>query len=77
MWTTILHVYSNIIISINGLNIMVTLISVYFEYIKFLCKIFTKYIMPILQIYQNQVIILLKIITNYIYYYLFYYYIMY
>jgi len=48
-------VYSSIIININGLNIMVTLISVYFEYIKILYKIFTKYIVPILQVYQNQI----------------------
>jgi len=32
--TTILDVYSSIVISINGFNIMVTLNSVYFEYIK-------------------------------------------
>jgi len=64
IWTTILHMYSSIIISINGLGIMVTLISVYFEYIKILCKIFTKYIVPILQIYPHHLIIFLKIITN-------------
>jgi len=40
------------IISINGLNIMVTL-DVYFEYIKVLRKIFTKYIVPILQVYTS------------------------
>jgi len=40
-------VYSGIIISINGLDIMVTLISVYFEYTKKICKIFTKHIVPI------------------------------
>jgi len=34
---TILHVYSNITISINNFNIIVTL-SVYFENIKKLCK---------------------------------------
>jgi len=66
-------VYSNIIVSINGLDIMVTLNSVYFEYIKILCKIFVKYIMPILKIYPNQLIIFLKIITNDIYYYYYYY----
>jgi hypothetical protein len=65
--TTILHVYSSNIININNLNIMVTLISVYFEYIKILCKIFNKYIVPILQVYPNHLIILLKIITNDIY----------
>jgi hypothetical protein len=41
---------------------MVTLINVYFEYIKFLCKIFTKYIVPILQAYLNHRIILFKIL---------------
>jgi hypothetical protein len=45
---------------------MVTL-YVYLEYIKILHKIFTKYIMPILQVYPNYFIILLKIITNDIY----------
>jgi len=40
IWTIILYVYSSIIISINGLDIMVTLNSVYFEHIKLLCKIF-------------------------------------
>jgi hypothetical protein len=41
---------------------MVTLISVYFEYIKILCKMFIKYIVPILQVYPNHHIILLKIL---------------
>jgi hypothetical protein len=40
LYDNILYVYSSIIISINGLDIMVTLNSVYFEYIKLLCKIF-------------------------------------
>jgi len=54
-------VYSSIIIiSINDLNIMVTLISVYFEYIKILCKIFIEYIVPILQVYPNHHIIYKK-----------------
>jgi hypothetical protein len=66
--TTILDVYSNIIININGLNIMVTLNGIYIEYIKIICKIFVKYIVPILQIYPNNLIILLKIIKNDIYY---------
>jgi hypothetical protein len=39
-------------------------------YIKFLCEIFTKYIMPILQVYPNNLIIFFKIATNDIYYYL-------
>jgi len=73
IWTTILHVYSSIIISINGLDIMVTLISVYFEYIKISCKIFAKYIMPILKVYPNHLIIFLKFITNDIYDYLYLY----
>jgi hypothetical protein len=59
--------YSNIIISIHGLDIMVTLNRVYFENIKILCKIFAKYIMPVLKIYPNHLIIFLKIITNDIY----------
>ncbi len=54
--------YSSNIININGLNIMVTLISVYFEYIKILCKIFTKYIVPILQVYPNHLLYLLKLL---------------
>jgi len=49
---------------------MVTIINVYFEHIKILCKIFYKYIVPILQIYPHHLIILLKIITNDIYYYI-------
>jgi len=44
-------------ISITGFDIMVALISVTFEYIKFLCKIFTKYIVPILQVYPNHLIL--------------------
>jgi hypothetical protein len=51
---------------------MVTLISEYFEFIKNLCKIFTKYIVPVLQVYPHHLIILPKIITNDIYYYLYY-----
>jgi len=47
---------------------MVTL-SVYFEYKEVLCKIFTKYIVAILQVNPNYFIILHKIITNDIYYY--------
>ncbi len=50
---------------------MVTL-GVYFEYIEIQCKIFIKYILPILQVYPNYLIILLKIITNDTYYYLYY-----
>jgi hypothetical protein len=67
----LLNVYSSIIISINGLDIIVTINSVYFEYIKILCKIFAKYIMPILKVYPNHLIIFLKIITN-DYYFIFY-----
>jgi len=48
--------------NINGLNIMATLISVYFEYIKFSCKIFTKYIMPILQVYPTILLYVLKLL---------------
>jgi hypothetical protein len=57
-----------LIININGLDIMVRLNSVYFGHIKILCRIFVKYIMPILQVYPNHLIILLTIITNDIYY---------
>jgi len=74
IWTTILYVYSSIIININGLDIMVILNSVYFEYIKLLCKIFAKYIMPILQVHPKHLIILFKMIKNEIYYYYYYYY---
>jgi hypothetical protein len=63
-------VYSNITININGLDIMVTLNSVYFEHIKILCKIFVKYIVPILQVYPNHLIIFHKMITNDIFYFL-------
>jgi hypothetical protein len=45
IWTTILDVYSSIIININDLDIMDTLNSVYFEYIKILGKIFAIYIL--------------------------------
>jgi hypothetical protein len=55
--------YSNIIINMNGINIMVIL-DVYFEYIKFICTIIPKYIAQILQVYQNYFIILLKSITT-------------
>jgi len=65
-------VYSSIIISINGLDIMVTLNNVYFGYIKIICKIFAKYIVPILQVYPNHFIILFTIITNEIYYFYYY-----
>jgi len=54
---------------INGFSIMATLISVYFEYIQISCKIFVKYIMPILRVYPNHLIIHPKIITNNIYFY--------
>jgi len=46
---------------------MVTPINVYFEYIKILCKIFTKYIMSILQVHPNHLIVLPEIIANEIY----------
>jgi len=68
-------VYSSNIFGINGLNIMITLINVYFEYIKILCKIFTKYIVPMLQVYPNHIIIFIKITTNDNYYYIILYYI--
>jgi hypothetical protein len=37
---------------LNDLHIMVTL-DLYFEYIKVLCKIFTKYIATILQVFPS------------------------
>ncbi len=56
---TILRMYSSFIISINDLNMMVTL-NIYFEYIKILHKIFTKHIVPVLQVYPSYFIILKK-----------------
>jgi len=41
---------------------MVTLNSIYFDYIKILCNIFAKCIMPILKVYPNHLIIFLKIL---------------
>jgi hypothetical protein len=63
---------SSIIININGFNIMVTL-GVYFEYIKILFKIFTKYIVPYYKFIQT-ILLLFQIIKNDIYYhsYIFY-----
>jgi len=52
---------------------MVTLNGIYFEYMKIICKIFAKYIVPILQVCPNHFIILLKMITNEMYYYYYYY----
>jgi hypothetical protein len=51
------------LLALNGLNIMVTL-NIYFENIKVPCKIFTKCIVAILQVYPSYLNILLKIITN-------------
>jgi len=59
-----------LLLALNGLDVMVTL-SVYFDYIKILCKIFTKYITTILQVYPSYFIILPTIITNDIHYYLY------
>ncbi len=67
----ILHMYSSFVISINRLDIIFTL-NVYFEYSKFLHKIFLKYVVPISQLHPNYFIILLKIITKDIYNYLSY-----
>jgi len=60
--TTILDVYSNIIIIINDLDIMVTLNGIYYEYIKIVHKIFVKYIVPIIQVYPNHFITLKKLL---------------
>jgi len=51
------------LLTLNGLDIMVTL-GVYFEHIKVLCKIFTKYIATTLLVYPNYLIIHPKMITN-------------
>jgi hypothetical protein len=40
---------------------MVTL-DIYFEYMKILCKIFIKYIVPILQVYPSYLIIFIKLL---------------
>jgi len=78
IWTIILYVYSSIIITINGLDIMVTLNSVYFEHIKLLCKIFLlnilclyyKFIKTILlyllKLLQMKFIIIILLILDYI-----------
>ncbi len=47
-----------LLLTLNGLDIMVTL-NIYFKEIKVLCKIFTKYIVAILQVYPGYLIILL------------------
>ncbi len=78
IWTTILYVYSSIIISINGLDNMVTLNSVYFEHIKLLCKIFllnilcpyykfiTTILLYLLKLLQMTFIIIILLILDYI-----------
>jgi len=48
--------------SINGLDIMVTLHNVYFGYIKSLCKIFTKYIVPILRLSKTILLYFLQLL---------------
>jgi len=50
-----------LLLALNGLSIMDTL-CIYFEYIKVLCKTFTKYIVAILQVYPNCFIIILTCI---------------
>jgi len=62
IWTTILHVYSSNIININDLNIMVTLISVYFEYIKNLCKISLNILCPYYKFIQTILLYFLKLL---------------
>jgi hypothetical protein len=52
-------VFKDLLLALNGLDIMFTL-GVYFEYIRVLCKIFTKYIATILQVYQAYIIYFLK-----------------
>ncbi len=60
----------SLLLTLNGLHIMVTL-GIYFEYIKIISQIFSKYIVAILQICQIYFIIYPKIITNDIYCYIF------
>jgi hypothetical protein len=48
-----------LLLALNGVDIMVTL-SIYFEYIKVLCKIFTKYMGTILQFIQTFLLYFLK-----------------
>ncbi len=60
-----------LLLALNGFKIIDTL-CVYFEYNKVLCKKIIKYIPTILQVYTSYVIILLKIITNAMYYYYLY-----
>ncbi len=55
------------LLTLNCFNIINTL-GVYFENIKVLCKIFTKYIVAILKIYPSYLVILIEIIPNEIYY---------
>jgi hypothetical protein len=57
-----------LLLTLNSLDVMVTL-GVYFEHIKFLCRIFTKYITTVLQVYPSYFIIFPTIITNDIHYY--------
>jgi hypothetical protein len=45
IWMTILHVYSSIVININGLDIMVTL-CIYFEHNKFYVNYFLNILCP-------------------------------
>ncbi len=65
--------YSFFIISINGLDIMVKLLSIYFEYIKNLCKILPNILCPyykfihaillyFLKLLQTKIIIIIIII---------------
>jgi len=53
-----------LLLTLNGFSIMDTS-CVYFEYIKILCKIFTKYIVAILQVYPK-IIIIISICIHYL-----------
>jgi len=58
---TTLHVYLSIIISINGLDVMITL-CVCFEYIKILCKIFINILWPYCKCTQVILLYFLKLL---------------
>ncbi len=55
---------TDLVITLRVYKGVLGFINVYFDYIKILCKIFAKYIMPTLKFYPNHLIIFLKIITT-------------
>ncbi len=54
--------YSNIIVSINGFNVIITLNGIYIEYIKIICTIFVKYIVPYYKFIQTILLYFLKLL---------------